>query len=208
MANFFKDRKTFKEISKVKIVDEYISKVNYNALEVNDSDLKKLIECEKNILFHQQKSIEHLLALSETLFEAQQVLANYKNGSFRNWFENVGLKKDFVYMCLKRYNLYLSYNSDKVMAIPEKIIKELSNKKIELKKEQILEILEAEKPTKKYEEVKSNLISNTLIYIDDDDENNIFSLEKRIAQKYKSLELIKNEIKDLEYRLSILKKSK
>ncbi len=207
MANFFKDRKTFKEISKVKIVDEYISKVNYNALEVNDSDLKKLIECEKNILFHQQKSIEHLLALSETLFEAQQVLANYKNGSFRNWFENVGLKKDFVYMCLKRYNLYLSYNSDKVMAIPEKIIKELSNKKIELKKEQILEILEAEKPTKKYEEVKSNLISNTLIYIDDD-ENNIFSLEKRIAQKYKSLELIKNEIKDLEYRLSILKKSK
>ena len=134
MANFFKDRKTFKEISKVKIVDEYISKVNYNALEVNDSDLKKLIECEKNILFHQQKSIEHLLALSETLFEAQQVLANYKNGSFRNWFENVGLKKDFVYMCLKRYNLYLSYNSDKVMAIPEKIIKELSNKKIDLKK--------------------------------------------------------------------------
>ena len=207
MANFFKDRKTFKEISKVKIVDEYISKVNYNALEVNDSDLKKLIECEKNILFHQQKSIEHLLALSETLFEAQQVLANYKNGSFRNWFENVGLKKDFVYMCLKRYNLYLSYNSDKVMAIQEKIIKELYNKKIELKKEQILEILEAEKPTKKYEEVKSNLISNTLIYIDDD-ENNIFSLEKRIAQKYKSLELIKNEIKDLEYRLSILKKSK
>ena len=207
MAKFFKDRRTFKEVSKVKAIDEYISKVDYNILEVNDSDLKKLIDCEKNILFHQQKSIEHLLAISETLFEAQQVLANYKNGSFRNWFEKVGLKKDFVYMCLKRYNLYLNYNNDKFMAIPEKIIKELSNQKVILEKEQILEILESEKPIKKYEEVKSVITVNELIYLNSE-KDDITILEKEIAQKYKALELIKKEIKDLEYRLNILKKSK
>lgn len=206
MAKFFKDRRTFKEVNKVKVIDEYISKVDYNALEISELDLKKLIDCEKNILFHQQKSVEHLLALSETLFEAQQVLANYKNGSFKNWFEKLGLKKDFVYMCLKRYNLYLNYNNEKVMAIPEKIIKELSNQKIVLKKEQILEILESEKPAKKYEEVK-NIAVETTIYLNEDIDD-IADLEKRIAQKYKSLEMIKKEIKDLEYRLSILKKTK
>lgn len=204
MAKFFKDRKTFKEVNKVKVIDEYISKVDYNTLEISELDLKKLIDCEKNILFHQQKSVEHLLALSETLFEAQQVLANYKNGSFKNWFEKLGLKKDFVYMCLKRYNLYLNYNNEKVMAIPEKVIKELSNKKIVLKKEQILEILESEKPAQKYEEVK-NIATVTTICLNENS-SELIDLEKKIAQKYRSLEMIKKEIKDLEYRLSILKK--
>lgn len=164
MSKFFKDRTAFKEVKKVKIVDEYLPIVDYTELGLKEEDLKKMINCEKNILFHQQKSIEHLLSLSETLYEAQQVLSNYKNGGFKNWFEEMGLKKDFVYMCLKRYNLYLNYENEKVMAIPEKMVKELSTTKIVLPKEKILEILKSEKPVKRYEEIKNILSGDPTIY--------------------------------------------
>lgn len=213
MSKFLKDRGAFKEVKKVKVVEQYSPIVNYANFELKEEDLKRMINCEKNILFHQQKSIEHLLSLSETLYEAQQILSNYKNGGFRNWFEEIGLKKDFVYMCLKRYNLYLNYENEKVMAIPEKMVKELSTAKIVLPKEQILEILESEKPIRKYEEVKNilsgdptinkNKISEAEIIIDGEDE--VRELEKELAKKYSQVKELQKEIKDIEYRLSILK---
>ena len=213
MSKFFKDRTAFKEVKKVKIVDEYLPIVDYTELGLKEEDLKKMINCEKNILFHQQKSIEHLLSLSETLYEAQQVLSNYKNGGFKNWFEEMGLKKDFVYMCLKRYNLYLNYENEKVMAIPEKMVKELSTTKIVLPKEKILEILKSEKPVKRYEEIKNILSGDPTIYsgevseaeivVDSSDE--IRTLEIELAKKYSEVKKLQKEIKDIEYRLSIVK---
>ncbi|MDX8337515.1 MULTISPECIES: hypothetical protein [Cetobacterium] len=213
MSKFLKDRGTFKEAKKVKVVEQYSPIVNYENFELKEDDLKKMINCEKNILFHQQKSIEHLLSLSETLYEAQQILANYKNGGFRNWFEEMGLKKDFVYMCLKRYSLYLNYENKKVMAIPEKMVKELSTPKIILPKEQILEILESEKPVKKYEEIKNILSGDPTIYQNEiseaeiiiEGEDEVRELEKELAKKYSQVKELQKEIKDIEYRLSIMK---
>lgn len=213
MSKFLKDRGAFKEIKKVKVVEQYSPIVNYTNFELKEEDLKKMINCEKNILFHQQKSIEHLLSLSETLYEAQQILSNYKNGGFKNWFEEIGLKKDFVYMCLKRYNLYLNYENEKVMAIPEKMVKELSTPKIVLPKEQILEILESEKPVKKFEEIKNILSGDPTIYKNEiseaeiiiDGEDEVRELEKELAKKYSQVKELQKEIKDIEYRLGILK---
>lgn len=214
MSKFLRDRSTFKEVKKSRVVDEYIPIINYNEFELKEEDIKRMIDCEKNILFHQQKSIEHLLSLSETLYEAQRILSNYKNGGFRNWFEGMGLKKDFVYMCLKRYNLYLNYNDEKVMGIPEKIVKDLVKQESLLEKEQVLEILKSEKPIKKYEEIKSilsgdptiksNNIFEAEIIIEVEDE--VRSLEEKLAEKYSQIKKLQREVKEIEYRLNILKK--
>lgn len=214
MSKFLSQRNAFEKSKKVKIVDDYIPVVNYEQLELNEIDLKKLIDCEKNVIFHQQKSIEHLFSLSETLSEAQKVLANYKNGSFRSWFEGLGLKKDFVYMCIKRYDLYLNYDNKKVMSIPEKIVKSLSRDSI--KKELVLEILDSDKPTKKYEEVKNILSGDPTIYsgeideveIIENDVDEIRKLESILSEKYRMIKELQSEIKDIEYRLSILKNKK
>lgn len=214
MSKFLSQRNAFEKSKKVKIVDDYIPVVNYEQLELNEIDLKKLIDCEKNVIFHQQKSIEHLFSLSETLSEAQKVLANYKNGSFRSWFEGLGLKKDFVYMCIKRYDLYLNYDNKKVMSIPEKIVKSLSRDSI--KKELVLEILDSDKPTKKYEEVKNILSGHPTIYsgeiteaeIIENDVDEIRKLESILSEKYRMMKELQSEIKDIEYRLTILKNKK
>ena len=213
MSKFLKDRESFKEIKRVKVIEQYSPLVDYTNFELKEEDFKKMINCEKNILFHQQKSVEHLLSLSETLYEAQQILSNYKNGGFRNWFEEIGLKKDFVYMCLKRYNLYLNYENEKVMAIPEKMVKELSTPKFVLPKEQIAEILESEKPVRKYEEIKNILSGDPTIYKNEiseaeiiiEGEDEVRELEKELAKKYTQIKELKKEIKDIEYRLSIIK---
>ncbi|MGL4733111.1 MAG: hypothetical protein ACRCWN_05430, partial [Fusobacteriaceae bacterium] len=107
----------------VKKINEYRPIADYERLELEEREIKSLIECEKNIIFHQQKTKEHLMSISETLYEAQGILSSHHGGTFRMWFEDLGLKKDFVYMCLKRYNLYLHYEKDVVMELPEKIIK-------------------------------------------------------------------------------------
>lgn len=213
MSNFLKDRSAFKEARKVRVVEEYTPIVNYTELELKDDDLKKMINCEKNILFHQQKSMEHLLALSQTLYEAQQILSNYKNGGFRNWFEELGLKKDFVYMCIKRYNLYLNYNNEKVMAIPEKIVKDLVKQESILQKEQVLEILKSEKPVKKYEEIKNILSGHPTIYSKNileaevviSLEDEIKVLEEKLIKKYSQIETLQKEIIDIKEQINILK---
>ncbi|WP_407536498.1 hypothetical protein [Cetobacterium somerae] len=213
MSNFLKDRSAFKEARKVRVVEEYTPIVNYTELELKDDDLKKMINCEKNILFHQQKSMEHLLALSQTLYEAQQILSNYKNGGFRNWFEELGLKKDFVYMCIKRYNLYLNYNNEKVMAIPEKIVKDLVKQESILQKEQVLEILKSEKPVKKYEEIKNILSGDPTIYSKNileaevviNLEDEIKVLEEKLIKKYSQIETLQKEIIDIKEQINILK---
>ncbi len=216
MSNFLRDRSAFKEVKKARIVDDYIPVANYKDLDLKDNDLKKMINCEKNILFHQQKSMEHLLALSQTLYEAQQILANYKNGGFKNWFEELGLKKDFVYMCIKRYNLYLNYNNEKVMAIPEKIVKDLVKQESGFQKEHVLEILKSEKPVKKYEEIKNILSGDPTIYSENifeaeiveniDDE--IQSLEKELSKKYSQIKILEKEILDIENKMNYLIKLK
>lgn len=203
MAKFLKERKTFKESDSVKKIDDYKTVVNYYSFFLDDDDLKKMIDYEKNVLFHQQKSKEHLLALSETLYKAQKLLANYKNGGFRDWFQALGLKKDFVYMCLKRYSLYLDYSNDKVMMIPEVIIKDIS--KNNLTKENIVEILNNDKPQEKYREIKK---AQDVVVIDLVDSDNIEVLEKKLSEKYRNLTKLQSEIKDIEYRLDILRKRK
>jgi len=80
----------------------------------------------RNIMQIQRNTIE----LGKILFEAQELLANNKNGAFNGWFLNLGLKKDFVYREIQRYKIFLKYHNDKIKELSVRTIKYISSNEI------------------------------------------------------------------------------
>jgi hypothetical protein len=78
---------------------------------------------------------------------------------FGKWYESLGFKKDFVYLCLDRRQLSIQYNSKEIYKLPDRIIKDI--KKIEKENEEVVvEILEAENLREKLKEIKESLNQN------------------------------------------------
>ena len=147
--------------------------------------LKKEETAKRNIMQIQRNTIE----LGKILFEAQELLANNKNGAFNGWFLNLGLKKDFVYREIQRYKIFLKYHNDKIKELSVRTIKYISSN--EIPEEQVIEIIEAEEPSKKIDEIEKSL-KNGLT-----SEEKINVLEVKIIQARKNILKWEEEIKKL-----------
>ena len=147
--------------------------------------LKKEETAKRNIMQIQRNTIE----LGKILFEAQELLANNKNGAFNGWFLNLGLKKDFVYREIQRYKIFLKYHNDKIKELSVRTIKYISSN--EMPEEQVIEIIEAEEPSKKIDEIEKSL-KNGLT-----SEEKINVLEVKIIQARKNILKWEEEIKKL-----------
>lgn len=198
MSKFLIKRDPFNKEKKSK---EEITLVDYNIFEIDENEKKILIQCEKNIIFHQEKTKEHLIAISETLYEAQRVLAKHGNGTFRTWFESLGLKKDFVYMCLKRNELSLELKSDKIFNIPEKAVKIINRAKEVIDIEEIKVVIERENPSKIAKIITESLSGNP---------TNLKENPAEIIEKNEdNLEMrLKKITKDIKYYAAVLKELK
>ena len=147
--------------------------------------LKKEETAKRNIMQIQRNTIE----LGKILFEAQELLANNKNGAFNGWFLNLGLKKDFVYREIQRYKIFLKYHNEKIKKLSIRTIKYISSN--EMPEEQVIEIIEAEEPSKKIDEIEKSL-KNGLT-----SEEKIKVLEVKIIQARKNILKWEEEIKKL-----------
>jgi len=147
--------------------------------------LKKEETAKRNIMQIQRNTIE----LGKILFEAQELLANNKNGAFNGWFLNLGLKKDFVYREIQRYKIFLKYHNDKIKELSVRTIKYISSN--EIPEEQVIEIIEAEEPSKKIDEIEKSL-KNELTA-----EEKIKVLEVKIIQAKKKIAKWEKEIANL-----------
>ena len=147
--------------------------------------LKKEETAKRNIMQIQRNTIE----LGKILFEAQKLLANNKNGAFNGWFLNLGLKKDFVYREIQRYKIFLKYHNEKIKELSIRTIKYISSN--EMPEEQVIEIIEAEEPSKKIDEIEKSL-KNGLT-----SEEKINVLEVKIIQARKKILKWEEEIKKL-----------
>lgn len=185
------------------VVDKYTPKINYGELEITPQEKENLIEYEKGVLFHGSKMQDHLLGISENLYKAQMLLADHRGGTFYKWFEGLGLKKDFVYMCIKRYDLYLKYKREEVMKLPDRVVKEVVKLSKDLSEERVYEIIEASKPNEKIKEFKNWLLEKSL----KEDE---ISVNKKIQERKniyrRELLKVQDEIYAVQRRLKELKK--
>ncbi|MGL5989394.1 hypothetical protein [Cetobacterium sp.] len=127
------------------------SKFNYSEFHLNDKE--SLIELEKKATHTGNLLKENLKDFGEIFLEAHKIFSNNKNGTFGKWYELLGFKKDFVYLCLDRRELSLEYNSNEVYRLPDRVIKDI--KKIE-KKSDVIEILQSKNPKEKLKELKEN----------------------------------------------------
>ena len=147
--------------------------------------LKKEETAKRNIMQIQRNTIE----LGKILFEAQELLANNKNGAFNGWFLNLGLKKDFVYREIQRYKIFLKYHNDKIKKLSVRTIKYISSN--EIPEEQVIEIIEAEEPSKKIDEIEKSLKNDLTA------EEKIKVLEVKIIQAKKKIAKWEKEIANL-----------
>ncbi len=137
--------------------ERFESKFDY--ADFNEEDKENLIELEKKATHTGNLLKENLKDLGDVFLEAHKIFSNNKNGMFGKWYENLGFKKDFVYLCLDRRQLSLQYNSNEIYKLPDRAIKDI--KKIEKENgEVVFEILESENPKEKIKEFKDNLTQN------------------------------------------------
>ncbi|SKA09998.1 hypothetical protein SAMN02745174_02552 [Cetobacterium ceti] len=179
--------------------ENYESIIDYDKCGIIEMDIReKLIDCEKKVVYHANEITKNTMELSKVFYEAQSLLANHNGGTFRIWFESLGFKKDFVYMCLKRNNLFLELKEDKVFLIPDRAIKSLTKIKNKIQQDRILEIIKSDNPLELAKKEEALSVRPTT-------ENDILNIEV-IENEKDEIEKIKNQIYIKEQELKELKK--
>lgn len=168
--------------------NQYYSKIDYSQFNLNEKDTEQMKIYEKNAIFHGKEIIKNNMELSKIFYEAQKTLSKYGKGSFGKWFKSLGFKRTFVYMCLKRNSLFLEYKNEKIFNIPEKTLNEISKIKEKISNNEIIEILNSEKPMDTVKSLSGNRINEST------------ELEK-LQKEIKLLEKKLKELKLLEKKL-------
>ncbi|MGL5001169.1 MAG: hypothetical protein ACRC6J_05560 [Cetobacterium sp.] len=150
LANYKKSEVTIKK-------EVFNSKFDYSEFHLDDKE--SLIELEKKATHTGNLLKENLKDFGEVFLEAHKIFSNNKNGAFGKWYELLGFKKDFVYLCLDRRELSLQYNSTEVYRLPDRFIKDI--KKIE-NSDDVIEILQSSNPKEKLKEFKENSKDNSI----------------------------------------------
>ncbi len=135
------------------IEDTYKSNFDYKSFEVEPEAIEKLIRFEQDIKNHQKKTLDSIFSMSKILYNARTLLANNKNGTFGAWHESLGLNREAVSVMLKRYDLYLQTKDKTVMELPVRAVKVITKSESKFSKDQIKEILSADKPLVKLQDI-------------------------------------------------------
>ena len=135
------------------IEDNYQSNFDYKSFEVEPEAIDKLIRFEQDIKNHQKKTLDSIFSMSKILYNARTLLANNKSGTFGAWHESLGLNREAVSVMLKRYDLYLQTKDKTVMELPVRAVKVITKAESKFSKDQIKEIISADKPLSKIQDI-------------------------------------------------------
>ena len=127
---------------------ESIYNIDYEELDISGTEKEELIKYENDITFHKEKSMEHIFKYSKAIFEANQIFSNKGNGSFGKWIEKLGIDRDSANVAIRKYSLYLEYQSkgleepEKVLTLPNRTVKTLTgHKKENFQETEIIEVI-------------------------------------------------------------------
>lgn len=112
-------------------INEIEINFDYSSLfDLEESDLILLKKYEKALL-HQGKQIGNIsIEIGKSLSKAREIFIKSHSESFVEWYTALGLDKDKVSILMNRYRISLDYpeSLDKLLALPDRIIKQLSHK--------------------------------------------------------------------------------
>lgn len=201
----------------------YVSKVDYQMLQVDENEKIQLLELEQVVIKKQEAISNSLMDISTALYNAQKILSRKEggDGTFSKWFMQLGLSKPFVYRCLDKYNLYLISNMQTVMDLTVRetsmITKALNNKEIE--EAEIIDIISSDNIVKAIEdkikgpeqEEEVDIEYFKELSLDDKKEKlklttkDRKNLELTLKNKKEELEILKEEIKLQKEKIAIIK---
>ncbi len=181
------------------------SNFNYETAGIDDQvEIATLMKLENEVKFHQEKTLEHIMRYSEAIYEANKIFAKRGSGSFGLWTDNLKISRETANVAVRRYTMYLESKNEKVMELPTRVIKQLTGQNKEAyENSEIIEVIEAENPTKMLVEI------NTKKEVEKFSENESFLEEFLTREKIKKLhaiEKLKNEVKEIEEELKKIKK--
>ena len=132
-------------------IDLYKSRFDFEKFEIEEQDKATLLQKEQIINNSQKQMMKNIYEIAKNLYESQQILANYHSGSFVEWFETIGLKKDYVYRMIDKYKLAQETNIRNAVNLPVRVVQNI--KKMNIDTSQKIEIIKSEDPRKKIAEI-------------------------------------------------------
>ena len=132
-------------------IDLYKSRFDFEKFEIEEQDKATLLQKEQIINNSQKQMMKNIYEIAKNLYESQQILANYHSGSFVEWFETIGLKKDYVYRMIDKYKLAQETNIRNAVNLPVRVVQNI--KKMNIDTSQKIEIVKSEDPRKKIAEI-------------------------------------------------------
>lgn len=182
---------------------ESIFNINYEELEVSKEEKEMLIKYENDINFHREKTMEHIFKFSKAIYEANQIFAKNRNGTFGKWIEKIGIDRDSANVAIRRYNLYLEAEvkgieePKKVLSLPNRTVKALTGQKKEFEEAEIVEVITAENPGAKLKEIEEK---KEAVKLSDTEEKKAFLLKEKIRKQH-LIKKLQDEIKEIEEQI-------
>lgn len=182
---------------------ESIFDINYEELEVPEEEKQMLIKYENDINFHREKTMEHIFKFSKAIYEANQIFAKNRNGTFGKWIEKIGIDRDSANVAIRRYSLYLEAEvkgieePKKVLSLPNRTVKALTGQKKDFEEAEIVEVITAENPGAKLKEIEEK---KEAVKLSDTEEKKAFLLKEKIRKQH-LIKKLQDEIKEIEEQL-------
>ena len=180
--------------SQNKEIEVYRSGFNFSEHEIEDSNVvNKVTKTEEEIIRTAKQIAKKNLEMGKLLYETQQLMANYKNGTFVAWFTYMGLDKNFVYREINRWELFRKLRNPQIAEASVRTL-DFIKKHEELEEDKITEILED--PKQAPEKIKSIVEENS-----DEEETGTEDEITKINEKIKKLELQLEKLKEKKIKL-------
>ena len=147
-------------IIQVNEIQKYESSFNYGEFELESEEKEYFIEKEQRLINLGQRVIKATLEIGKELSEVQDKISskNKNNGMFVAWFENLGLKKDYVYREINRWKMFEKYKIPTIAEASIRTIEFLKQNSDKIAEEEIEEILEIPADaSKKIKAIKENI---------------------------------------------------
>lgn len=182
---------------------ESIFNINYEELEVPEEEKQMLIKYENDINFHKGKTMEHIFKFSKAIYEANQIFAKNRNGTFGKWIEKIGIDRDSANVAIRRYSLYLEAKvkgieePKKVLSLPNRTVKALTGQKKDFEEAEIVEVITAENPGAKLKEIEEK---KEAVKLSDTEEKKAFLMKEKIRKQH-LIKKLQDEIKEIEEQI-------
>ena len=186
---------------------ESIYNINYDELNIDGKEKEELIKYENDITFHREKSMQHIFKFSRAIYEANQIFAKKGVGTFNIWIEKIGIDRDSANVAIRKYSLYLKYQTkgleepEKVLILSNRTVKTLTGqKKDDFKETEIIEVITSDDPSSKLKEIVEQ---KEAIKLSDVEEKRIFLTREKVKRQH-LIKKLREEIRDIEEQIKSL----